>query len=183
MGLGDDILVLDRDHRHVQPDHGPGAAGEIAGGRNHVLAGDVALVGLHQPFAVRLLDDAGDRGLAMDGRAAGAGAAGQGLGQVGRLDIAVVGMLDGADQVIDLAQRPDFLDLGGCEEADIDADSLGHPGVIFVLVHPVLGAGQTDIAHAAEADIQLGLGLQGRIEADRVFVHLADGIAHVEQGQ
>ena len=46
MRLGDDVLVLDRDRRDVEPDHGAGLAGEVAGGADHVLAGDVALVGL-----------------------------------------------------------------------------------------------------------------------------------------
>ena len=42
-----------------------------------------------------------------------AGALGERLGEIGGLDIAVVGMLDGADDAIGLAQRPDLLDLAG----------------------------------------------------------------------
>ena len=53
MRLGDDVLVLDRDDRHVEADHRAGLAREIAGRRDDVLAGDVALVGLHQPLAGR----------------------------------------------------------------------------------------------------------------------------------
>ena len=40
MRLGHDVLVLDRDHRDVEPDHGAGLAREVAGGADHVLAGD-----------------------------------------------------------------------------------------------------------------------------------------------
>ena len=57
MRLGDDVLVLDRDHRHVEPDHRAGLPREVAARRDDVLAGDVALVGLHQPFAGRRLLD------------------------------------------------------------------------------------------------------------------------------
>ena len=51
------------------------------------------------------------RRLAVDLGAARAGALGEGLRQVGGLDIAVVGMLDGADDAIGLAERPDLLHL------------------------------------------------------------------------
>ena len=55
MRFGDDILVLDRDHRHVDPDHAAGRPREIAGRRNDMLANDVALVGetFHSPLGSR----------------------------------------------------------------------------------------------------------------------------------
>ena len=55
----------------------------------------------------------GHRGVAIDFSAPAAGTLGQRLGQIGGLDIAIVGMLDGADDAIGLAQRPDFLHLLG----------------------------------------------------------------------
>ena len=54
---------------------------------------------------------AGDGGVAVDLGAAAARALGQGLGQVGGLDVAVVGMLDGAEHAVGLAERPDLLHL------------------------------------------------------------------------
>jgi hypothetical protein len=54
-------------------------------------------------------------------------ALGQRLGQVGRLDVAVVGMLDGADEAVGVAQRPDLLDSAGRQEIDGDADRLATP--------------------------------------------------------
>ena len=183
MGLGDDVLVFHRDHRHVEADHGPGPPGEVAGAGDHVLAGNVPLVGLDQPLPVGLLDDAGHGGVAVDGRAPLTGPAGQGLGQVGGLDIAVRRMLDGPDQVVGPGQGPDGLHLVRGEEVDFHPDGAGDAGVIAVLVHPVLRPGEADVAHIAEADVQLRLGLEGRIEAHRVLVHLADGIAEIEQGQ
>jgi hypothetical protein len=117
MGLGDDVLVLDRDDRNVEADHGTRLAGKVAGARDHVLAGDLALVGGDDPLAVGTLFDRGHGRVAIDFGTARAGTLGQRLGQVGGLDIAVIRMLDGAEDAIGFAQRPDFLDLlraSGC---------------------------------------------------------------------
>ena len=48
--------------------------GEVAGGADHVLAGDVALVGPDKPLAVRLLLDAGHGRVPIDLRAVRPGA-------------------------------------------------------------------------------------------------------------
>ena len=183
MGLGDDVLVLHRDDRHVEADHGPGPPGEVAGAGDHVLAGDVALVGLDQPLATGLLHNAGDRGLAVDGRAALAGTPGEGLGQVRGLDVTVRRVLDGAEQIIGLGQRPDGFHLVRGQEVHLHPDGAGDTGIIAVLVHPIPGPGQADVGDVAKADVQFGLCLEGRVEAYRVLVHLADGIAEIEQGQ
>ncbi len=111
MRLGHDILVLDRDDGNVDTEHLAGLAHEIAGRRDNVFAGDVALVGLDQPFARRLLLDADDRGIAIDLGTAIARTLGQCLREIGGLDIAVIGMLDGTDDAVSLAKRPDFLEL------------------------------------------------------------------------
>ena len=112
-----------------------GLPGEIAGGRDDVLAGDVALVGDDQPLAAGQPLDRGDGGVAVDLAAAVARAARQRLGEVGRLDVAVLGVLDRADDPVDVAERPDLLDLGGRQELHLDpADRRGDAGVIAILV-------------------------------------------------
>ena len=68
--------------------------------------------------------DAGDGRLAVDLGAARAGALGEGLGQVGGLDVAVVRVLDRAEDAVDLAERPDLLDLLRRQHVDLDADRL-----------------------------------------------------------
>ena len=78
-----------------------------------MLADDFALVGHDLPFAARQALDRGDRRVAVDLRAALARAARQRLRQVGRLDIAVLRMLDRAENSLDVAQRPDLLHLAG----------------------------------------------------------------------
>ena len=119
----------------------------------------------------------------MDLRAAGARTLGQRLGQVGGLDIAVVGMLDGADDAVGLAERPDLLELRGRELVDLDADGLGDAGVIHELVPAVVGARQADVGAACEADMLAGFLLELAVELDRIFVNLPDRIGHVEERQ
>ena len=92
-------------------------------------------------------------------------ALGQRLGQVGRLDVAVIGMLDGAEDAVGLAERPDLLHLRGRQEVDLDADRLGDAGVVHELVPAVLRAGEADVGDLAEADILAGLRLERLVEA------------------
>ena len=183
MSFGHDILVLDRDHRHVDPDHAAGRPCEIAGRRDDVLADDVALVGRNLPFAARPPLDRDHGRMAVDLSPALARRPRQGLGQVGGLDIAVLGMLDRADDSLDVAEWPDLLDLLRRQELDLDADRRGDAGVIVIFVHPVAGAGEADVGDLAQADVEAGLILERPIEGDRIFVDLPDRIAEVEERQ
>ena len=137
MRFGHDILVLDRYHRDVDSDHAAGLPGEIASRRNDVLADHVALVGRDFPFAARQPFDGGDRRMAVDFGSAFARAARQRLRQIGGLDVTVLEVLDCADDSVDIAERPDVLDLAWREEFDLDADRLRDARVIIVLIHPV----------------------------------------------
>src|SRR6185312_10286863 len=116
-----------------------------------MLADNVALVGHDLPLAARAPLDRGDGRLTVDLGPALARAARQSLGEVGRLDVAVLGVLDRADDPIDIAERPDIFDLAGREEPDLDADRFRHSRVVIVLVHPVASAGEADVRHLAKA--------------------------------
>ena len=183
MRLGDDVLMLDRDDRNVQPDHAACLAREVAGGADHMLACDLALVGGDFPLAGGGAGDTCHRGVAVDFGAAVARAARQRLGQVGRLDIAVTRMADGADQPFGVAERPDVLHLVRGEEVHINADGARDTGILPVFVHPVLGLGEADVGDIAEADIHAGFFLKLLIELHGIFMNLADRIGHVEQRQ
>ena len=104
-------------------------------------------------------------------------------GEIGRLDVAVVGMTNGTDQAVGDRQRPDFPDLLGRQELDVDADRAGDAGVLAVLVHAVGRHGETDVADGAQPDVLSGFLLQGAVQVHRVLVNLAHGVAHVEQRQ
>ena len=157
--LGDEILVLDGDDGDVEADHGGGLARPGAGGGDDMLAGDIALVGLHQPFAVRLLLDARDLGLAVDLAAARAGSLGQGHGDVGGRHVAVIGMIERADQPLGIAERPQLLDLGRRDDLERHADGVRGAAVLVVLVHAVAVGGEAEVAGLVEADGLAGLAL------------------------
>ena len=183
MGFGDDVLMLHRDDRNADPDHPSGAPGEIARRRDDVLADDVALVGDDFPFAARQPLERGHARVPIDlGPAVPCGAR-QRLGQVGRLDIAVLRVLNCADDAVDVAERPKLLDLIRREELDRDPDRLGDAGIVAVLIEPVAGAGEADVGDLAQADVEPRLGLEVLVERDRIFVDLSDGITEVEERQ
>ena len=172
--------MLDGDARNVEPDHRPGLAGVVAGGAHHVLAGDVAPVRAYPPLPARGPLDGGDLRPAVDLRPPVAGATGESLGEVGGLDVAVLGVHDGADQPLHVAQRPDRLDVARGQELDPDPDGARDPGVEPVLVHPVAIGREANVADRAEADVLTGLALELGVEPHRVLVDLPDAVAHVE---
>ena len=88
--------------------------------------------------------------LPVDLRAEIAGGAGEGLRQIRRLDVAVLRVLNRADDALGLAERPDFLDLIRRQELDLDpADRRRDARVIAVFVHAVAGARKADVGDLA----------------------------------
>src|SRR5436190_23225356 len=98
--------MLDRNDRNIKSHHGARLAREISRARYDMLASNVALVGLHQPFARGKLLNGGHRGVAVNLRTPAARPLGQSLGEIRGLDVAVIGMLDGADDPVRFAQWP-----------------------------------------------------------------------------
>ena len=184
MRLGDDVLVLDRDHRHVEPDHARRSAARNCRSRRPRARTRCrpcrSTPPIRRSAAARCAETVVLRLISAPPVAR---ALRERLRQIGGLDIAILRMLDRADDALDIAQRPDLLDLLGRQEPHLDADRRGDAGVIIVLVHPVVGAREADVGDLAEADILARLGLERLVEPDRVFVHLADRIAEVEQRQ
>ena len=58
--------MLDRNRRHVEPEHATGLARVVAGGTDDVLGSDVARDWCEPPFARRGARDGGDLGLLVD---------------------------------------------------------------------------------------------------------------------
>ena len=156
MRLGHNILVLDRYHRDIDSDHAAGLPREIASRRDDMLASYVALVGRDFPFAARQPPDSGDRRVAVDLSAALARAARQRLRQVGGLNVAVLEVLDRANDFFDIAERPDCLDLSRREEFDLDADRFRDARVIIVFVHPVAGQREANVRHLTKTGVEPG---------------------------
>ena len=151
-------------------------------GRDQVAAAIHHLFHRHDPFAAGPaigvhLD------LALDPAARHPRALGHGLGHVGGVDVSVGRVEQRALQVLGADQRPALLDLSGGQELMLDPDRLGGGGIQHVFVHPRIRLRHAQVAAAGKAGVQPRLGLEARIELDRVIVDMAGRIAHVEQGQ
>jgi hypothetical protein len=181
--------VLDRDRGHVDAEHAAGLARVVAGGDHHVLAGDVALGRGQPPLAARRARGAGDGGLLVDLRAAVARALPERHRQIGRRDVTVVRVVQGADDVRRVAavaevdERPQLLDLARRDHLEGHADRIGRAAVLLVLVHPCPAGGEAQVAGHVEADVLTGLRGQALVQVDRVLVQLPDRIAHVKERQ
>ena len=92
-------------------------------------------------------------------------------------------MLYSANQPVDIAQRPNLLDLLWLQEVHLDSDGSCYTSILVVFVHTIPVHSETYIADLAEADRLPRLGLQFLVQSNGVFVHLTNRIAHIEQGQ
>ena len=146
------------------------------------------VVSCHSPDGVRF--DGRDFGLLVDFGAAAARALAQRHGEVGRRDVAVVGVIQRADDLracrlpsprSTSGQRS--LDLVGADDLEGHADGVGGAAVLLILVHALAAGGEAQVAGDVEADVLAGLGRQALVQVDRIFVQLPDRVAHVEQRQ
>ena len=180
--------MLDRNGRNVDAEHPAGLASVVAGRADHVLTCDDALVGRQLPLTARRLFDGSHFGLLVDLGAAGAGTLAQRHGQVGRRDVAVVRVVESADDLRRVAatevdERPELLDFLRRNDLERHADGVGRAAVLQVLVHAVLAGGQAQVAGHVKADVLTGFRRQALVQVDRVLVELADRVAHVEEWQ
>ena len=109
--LGDQILVLHRDDRNIQPNHRPCLTREVARAGYDVLARYIALIRRDQPLAIGLLRDASDRCVAIDRCPALPRAFRQRLRQICWLNIAVIGMLNRTNDTVHIGKWPNFFNL------------------------------------------------------------------------
>jgi hypothetical protein len=195
VGLGDDVLVLDRDGGEIAADHRGGALGVVAGGCDDHLRDDLERLGadeiaaalrhdaaLHDPVPAAALEGV-DLGAAHDLDAALAGALGERLGHVGRVDVAVGRVEQRADQIIRAHKRIAFLDLTGLEPFEGHAHAFGGAGVEAVFVHPLARLRHAQVADHRESGVEAGLRLQRLVELHAVVVDVADRVAYVEERQ
>ena len=146
-----------------------------------MLGCNLALICRDQPFAIRLLRDAGNRRVAVNCRSALPRAFGQCLGKVSGLNIAVIGVLDCADDTVHIRQWPDVLDLVRRQEIDIDANGSRNTRIIMILVHPVFGCRQPDVSDLRHSGMQTSFGFQAGVQSHRILMQLPDGIAEIEE--
>ena len=111
MLLGDQILVLHRDDRNIQTNHRPCLPREVARTGYDVLARNIALIRRDQPITIGLLCDASNRCVTIDRCSTLPRAFRQRLRQICWLNIAVIGMLNRANDAVHIGERPNFFNL------------------------------------------------------------------------
>ncbi len=110
-------------------------------------------------------------------------------GEVRRRDVAVVGVIQRADDlrrlgaVAELDQRPQIAHFLGSDDLEGHADGIRGAAVLLVFVHALAAGREAQIAGDVEAHVLAGFGRQPLVQIHRVLVQLADRVAHVEQRQ
>ena len=176
--LGDEIMVLHREHRQFEPDHAADLARPQAAAVDDMLGEDVALLGDHVPRAVRArlqIDDA------VEAHDLGAGhrrAFGVGLRDAPGIEMALDRIEHRADEML-------LLDEGIHPRGFVDRDDLEVHAEIAAArarhlqpVEPLLGAGEIEAAGDVHAARDAGDRLDLLVEVDRVLLQLGDvGVA------
>ena len=154
-GIGEEVHVLHRSDRMIDAEHAADFVDAVTGGVDHLLAGDIALFGVHDEFAVGLAGDALDRVEAIHFGACGACLARQRKGDAGRIDIAIERIPPGAQQAVGGHQRMATSGFGRVDKLHLDAHAARHADEVFIGIDLCLGMRE---AHAA-----------GDVVGDRVF--------------
>ena len=97
--------------------------------------------------------------------------------------MAVVRMVQRADQPLGIAQRPKRLDPLRRDYLEGHPDRVRGAAILVILVHTLAVGRETQISGHVETDRLPDLFLQAFVEIDAVFMQLADGVAHIEQRQ
>ena len=180
--VGDDILMFDRDGGDFEADHFGGGAGIVAARADHMLAADAAFGGRNDPLII-VAADAGHFGVLLDFGTIHPGAFGHGHGDINGCDVAVGRVPERANEIMHGGQRPQFFDLINTNQMAFHADRLGGALIVAVFIHPVIVAGQPQVAIDVKTHCLPGFCFQLLVQLDRILVQLANRIGHVEERQ
>ncbi len=172
----EDVLMLHGHDGQVEPDHGPDGRGPQPGAVDHVFAGDITLFGVNDPFPGRGSGDVLHRVEAVYLGPAHPGPLGQGLGHSGRIDVAVLGMEQTAQQPLGVHVGVDLHAFVHGAHPGVDPGDLVLLGRVDEFQHPFRFGGDAQAARSVPARILSGFLLQGGVKLDGVVVDLG----HVE---
>ena len=170
--LGDQVLVGHRDDRDGHADQPRDIRRGHAGGVDHDLGLDLALVGhdaADPPAGVAL--DRGHARARVDLGAVVARAVGQRERQLARVEVAVARQERGAVHALGRHQRKALHRLGGGDDLERESERLGPAGLALDLLQPLGRRGEADAAELVPPGSLPVSRREGRVELDRVHHH------------
>ena len=144
-GVEQHVLMAHHHHRHVAAEPFADLARIVAGGIDHDLAADVALWGLDDPL-VPLAPHAGGGAEALDPRAQRPRALGQGLGELRRIDVAVIGVVQSPAEVVSFQEGVARAHLIRPQDVQVHALIATHARDALKLAQPLGAVPQPDRA-------------------------------------
>ena len=142
--VGDEIMVGHRGHGKLQAAPLANLPRIGATGIDHMLAQNVAFLGLDQPFAARLLRDVGGPAAADDPRAPGPCPGSKRLGDAGRVGMAVFRRVERALHAFQIVERMMAADFLRPDKLDRKAEGTADTHRVAQPVHLVISIGQTE---------------------------------------
>ena len=169
--LGHQVLVLQRDDGQALANQRRHLAGTVARGVDDDLGLDLALRRAEAP-AVAVARHGGDRAAAQDRGAQRPRAAGEGLGRLRGVDVAVARIPQAAQQAGGLQRRIAPLQLVGRQHLELEVQRVGDGGDVAVLVEPRRPLRQADRAGDVVVDGAAGQRAQLAVEPRRVALQV-----------
>ncbi len=170
--LGDDVLVDHVGDGHVEPDHRPELRAVAAGGVDHVLGDDPALLRDDLPAAVGELVHVEHAVVAGDLGAEPAGAGRHCVGGGRWIGPPVAGRVKPHGDAVEIQQGMQLGDLARSDEVGLDADELQDAVDVAEPIDFVRGPRQSHCSASVPARVQAGLRFELLIELRGVGVHL-----------
>ena len=145
--FGQEILVAHHRHRHGAATIGPepftDLLGIISGSIDHLLAGNIAFVGMHDPARSRLCHARG-RGKAQYLRAPSPRPFGQSLRQLRGINIAIIGVVQSPRQIMGFQKRIAGFQVRDLHHLQRHTLRPAHATRPLKLLHPLFGMPQPD---------------------------------------
>ena len=145
----------------------------IAGGIHDVFAAHFALFGFNDPFVV-LSPHTSDRAKAYDARTSIASTFGERLSQLGGINVAIVGVVQTAFEVVRFQKRVAVLQVAERTHLDVHALIATHASHTFELLHALSRMRQPDRAGHVVVHRVVDLVRQSTIQLGRVTLHIHD---------
>ena len=168
-----DVLVAHHHHRNGPAEHAADLGRPVAGGVDDVFAADLAFRRLDDPFAA-LPAHSGDRAEADDRSTHVARALGQRLRELGRVDVAVIRVVECALQIVQLDEGIVPADVVRRQDVDRHALVAAHAPDALEFLHALARVGEADRAGDVIVHRIVDRRAEPAVELGRIALHVHD---------